>query len=176
VERLTALGIDCLKIEGRTKSHYYVARATQVYRAAIDDALAGRAFRPELLAELECLSNRGYTEGFYRRHAAAERQNYTDSASRNQRAIFVGEVTGCTDGWAEVTVRNRFAVGNELEFLTPAGNHRFQLRRMETVEGEPLAVAPGDGWRVRIQVPAGVEIRGEMGLVTRLLPNSPERV
>jgi U32 family peptidase len=76
VARLVAMGIDCLKIEGRTKSHYYVARATQAYRAAIDDALAGRPFRPELKHDLEGLANRGYTEGFYRRHAPAETQNY----------------------------------------------------------------------------------------------------
>ena len=69
VGRLVAMGIDCLKIEGRTKSHYYAARTAQVYRQAIDDALGGRPFRPELLRDLEGLANRGYTEGFYRRHA-----------------------------------------------------------------------------------------------------------
>ena len=44
VQRLVEIGVDCLKIEGRTKSHYYTARTTQVYRRAIDDALAGRPF------------------------------------------------------------------------------------------------------------------------------------
>jgi putative protease len=63
-ERLTKIGVDSLKIEGRTKSLYYVARTAQVYRRAIDDAVAGRPFNPELLiTELEGLSNRGYTGG-----------------------------------------------------------------------------------------------------------------
>ena len=94
VGRLVAMGIDCLKIEGRTKSHYYAARTAQVYRQAIDDALGGRPFRPELLTDLEGLANRGYTEGFYRRHAPAELQNYERGSSDNERQIFVGEVAG----------------------------------------------------------------------------------
>ncbi|RMG31886.1 MAG: U32 family peptidase, partial [Gammaproteobacteria bacterium] len=68
VERLVAIGVDGLKIEGRTKSPYYVARVTQAYRRAIDDALAGRPFDPALLTQLENLSSRGYTEGFLARH------------------------------------------------------------------------------------------------------------
>ena len=64
VEKLIKIGVDSLKIEGRTKSLYYVARTAQTYRRAIDDALAGRPFNPELYAELEGLANRGYTDGF----------------------------------------------------------------------------------------------------------------
>ena len=98
VERLVGMGIDCLKIEGRTKSHYYAARTAQVYRQAIDDALGGHPFRPELLTDLEGLANRGYTEGFYRRHAPSELQNYERGSSDNERQIFVGEVAGSADG------------------------------------------------------------------------------
>ena len=64
IEKLTNIGVTSLKIEGRTKSQYYVARTAQTYRRAIDDAVAGRPFNPELLLELEGLSNRGYTAGF----------------------------------------------------------------------------------------------------------------
>ncbi len=173
VGRLTAMGIDCLKIEGRTKSHYYAARTAQVYRAAIDDALAGRAYRPELLADLEGLANRGYTEGFYRRHAPGELQNLADGASRNQRGIFVGEVTGGADGWAEIEVKNRFEVGDDLELITPKGNRHFRLERMETLDGEALRVAPGAGWRVR--VPMAMDASGgapAMGLLARVLTES----
>ena len=56
VERLVRMGIHSLKIEGRTKSHYYVARTAQVYRTAIDAAVAGRPFDMALMAELEHLS------------------------------------------------------------------------------------------------------------------------
>jgi U32 family peptidase len=170
VARLVSMGIDSLKIEGRTKSHYYVARTAQVYRAAIDDALAGRAFRHDLLTDLEGLANRGYTEGFYRRHAPSELQNYDDGASRNQRQIFVGEVTGGRDGWADVRVKNRFAVGDELELLTPAGNHRFRLESMRKDDDTQLQLAPGDGWEVRIPVPpAAASALDRHSLLTRML-------
>ena len=91
VKRLAEMGIDSLKIEGRTKSHYYVARTTQVYRQAIDNAAAGKIFDANLLVELDKLANRGYTEGFYRRHTQEEYQNYEVGHSRSQQQ-FVGEV------------------------------------------------------------------------------------
>jgi len=65
VGRLVEIGVDSLKIEGRTKSHYYTARTAQVYRQAIDDAVAGRPFDAGLLGKLENLANRGYTDGFF---------------------------------------------------------------------------------------------------------------
>ncbi|WP_420825845.1 tRNA 5-hydroxyuridine modification protein YegQ [Thiocystis violacea] len=172
VGRLVAMGIDCLKIEGRTKSHYYAARTAQVYRAAIDDALAGRPFRRASLEDLEGLANRGYTEGFYRRHAPSELQNYADGASRNQRRIFVGDVIGGESGWVEIEVKNRFMVGDVLELMAPGGNREFRLERMETLEGEPLSIAPGAGWRVRIPVSGALEGMGVLdgaGLLTRAL-------
>jgi putative protease len=166
VERLVALGINCLKIEGRTKSHYYAARTAQVYRRAIDDAVAGRPFRPGLLADLDGLANRGYTEGFYRRHAPAELQNYGRGGSESERQRFVGEVVrvDAASGWAEIEVKNRFAVGDSLELITPVGNHGFCLEAMQDLEGNTIAVAPGAGHRVTIPVPRA---DCAMGLVTR---------
>jgi putative protease len=167
VGRLVAMGIDCLKVEGRTKSHYYAARTTQVYRQAIDDAVANRPFRPELLTELEGLANRGYSEGFYRRHAPTELQNYERGSSDNQRQIFVGEVMGKgDDGWVDIEVKNRFRVGDELELLTPGGNRRFRLEAMTDGEGQPRDLAPGAGWRVRIPEPLA---DCALGLLTRVL-------
>jgi len=166
VAALVGMGIDCLKIEGRTKSHYYAARTTQVYRRAIDDAMAGSPFRPELLTDLEGLANRGYTEGFYRRHAPSALQNYDRGSSENQRRIFVGEVTDSDGEWAEVEVKNRFAVGDDLEILTPGGNRRFRLDKMRNAEGEPTGTAPGAGHRVCI--PAPLADCG-LGLITRVL-------
>ncbi|GAL36021.1 putative protease [Vibrio maritimus] len=65
VERLTKMGVHSLKIEGRTKSFYYCARTAQVYRKAIDDAVAGKPFDESLMGTLESLAHRGYTEGSY---------------------------------------------------------------------------------------------------------------
>src|SRR5690606_28693090 len=51
IDRLVKIGVDSLKIEGRTKSLYYVARTAQVYRRALDDAVAGRPINPHPLTE-----------------------------------------------------------------------------------------------------------------------------
>jgi len=160
VERLAKMGIHSLKIEGRTKSHYYVARTAQVYRRAIDDAMAGRPFNPNLMGELEHLANRGYTEGFYRRHVPSEFQNYVNGNSTSNNQQFVGEVTDydAANGWLTVDVKNRFAQGDELELMTPKGNLRFNLSQLESVKGEKIDVAPGSGHIVRVPV------EGDLGL------------
>jgi putative protease len=158
VERLVKMGIDSLKIEGRTKSHYYAARTAQVYRQAIDDAVAGRPFDAALLGKLENLASRGYTDGFFQRHHHGDYQNYLDNHSKSVRQRFVGELVGYDDatGLAEVEVKNRFAVGDELELITPAGNRVFRLEDMRDMQGNAAAVAPGSGHRVRIPL-AGVD-------------------
>ncbi len=168
IHRLVRIGIDCLKIEGRTKSHYYTARTTQIYRQAIDDAVAGRPFRPELMGELENLSSRGYTDGFYQRHASQELQSYRDNSSRSARQQFVAEVISidARDGMALLDVKNKFAVGDRLELLTPAGNRRFTLEALEDQHGRAMSEAPGGGYVVRTRLP-GVGMG--MGLITRLL-------
>jgi putative protease len=167
VQRLTAIGVDCLKIEGRTKSHYYTARTTQVYRRAIDDALAGRPFDPGLLAELENLSNRGYTDGFFQRHESQELQSYRQGASTSTRSQFVAEVVGSdpATGLSRLAVKNKFRVGDQMELVSPAGNRRFRLEEMRDKHGEPLPEVPGGGWEVTARLPGEA---GEMALLTRL--------
>lgn len=168
VERLVRMGIDSLKIEGRTKSHYYAARTTQVYRWAIDDALAGRAFRSELMGELEGLANRGYTDGFYQRHESQELQNYRKNSSESERQIFVAEVLEQhADGSTKVEVKNKFAVGDRLELLTPRGNYPFTLEALRDAKGNPIQEAPGGGYQVCLQLPV---VADEMALITRNLP------
>ena len=156
VERLVALGVDSLKIEGRTKSPYYVARACQSYRQAIDDARAGRPFDAALLGALEGLANRGSTDGFYQRHHDSERQNYLRGHSESARSLYVGDVVGwdASTGRAEIDVKNRFAVGDRLEVIHPAGNRELVLTALHNAVGEPIAVAPGNGHRVFIDLPA----------------------
>lgn len=167
VARLAEIGIDSLKIEGRTKSVYYVARTAQIYRRAIDDAVAGRPFDVSLLGELESLANRGYTDGFYQRHHTADQQNYLRGHSESNRSQYVGDVVGydAATGLAEVVVKNRFQVGDRLEIVHPQGNQKLLLDRMENSEGESVSTAPGSGHRVRIPVAHQLD----KGLVTRFL-------
>ena len=155
VPRLMEIGIDSLKIEGRTKSAYYVARSCQGYRRVIDDVLAGKPFDPEVLAGLEGLANRGYTSGFFQRRPASEYQNYSDSHSTPGSGRYVGRALGwdAGRGLMEVQVKNRFEVGDTIEVLLPEGISKRVVRVMENGEGEPITVAPGDPHRVWIDLP-----------------------
>lgn len=154
VKRLMEIGIDCLKIEGRTKSYYYVARTAQVYRQAIDDAMAGKSFDPALMGALNGLSNRGYTDGFYQRHRADETQNYAYGSSGNSTQQFVAQVTAydAQTGISTVEAKNRFAVGDTLEIITPQGNRSCVLEALKNMAGEAVDVAPGSGHIMQLSI------------------------
>lgn len=169
VKRLMEIGIDALKIEGRTKSHYYTARTTQVYRQAIDDATAGKPFDMTLMTELDKLANRGYTEGFYRRHVPEEYQNYLDNGSKNHRQQFVGEILNYNEKTEllEIAVKNRFSFGDHLELMYPQEKLHFVLEHLENQQGEIISVAPGSGHTVYIRAP--VPEKRDFGLLLKEL-------
>jgi putative protease len=110
VQRLVEIGVDSLKIEGRTKSPYYVAR-TAGLPPAIDDAVAGRPSTRRLLGELEGLANRGYTDGFYQRHHDAEYAELPARPFRIRPQPLRRRCRGydAARGLAEIDVKNRFA-------------------------------------------------------------------
>ncbi len=173
VHTLAAMGIDSLKIEGRTKSAYYTARTAQVYRRAIEDAAAGRPFDMAMMDELEGLSNRGFTEGFYRRHPPGEYQNYESGASHSDKQQVVGEIREVNDNWITIDVKNRFSTGDFMELVTPAGNRSFRLEDMSDEEGARMEIAPGSGYVVKIPMPAEVapDMVDEFTMLVRYLPN-----
>jgi len=168
VQQLQQMGIESIKIEGRTKSHYYVARTTQIYRQAIEDAGAGNNLNLDLMDKLESLSNRGYTEGFYRRHVHDELQNYEKGTSNSDRQRFVGEVVmqESDERSLLIDVKNRFSVGDRLELMSPLGSIDFTLEEMQSDKKEPVNSAPGSGHRVRIHNPG---IQPDYGLLVRYL-------
>lgn len=166
IQRLVEIGVDSLKIEGRTKSHYYVARTAQTYKQAINDAVAGKAFQPELIGVLENLANRGYTDGFYQRHHTHEQQNYITGYSKSHQQQFCGEIRNYDEstGMAEILVKNKFSVGDKLEFIHPDGNHDIIVERMEDMHGHEMQEAPGGGYEVKIPLPA---CTNKLGLLAR---------
>lgn len=168
VQRLQQIGVHSLKIEGRTKSHYYAARTSQAYRQAIDDAAAGKMFDMELMDTLENMSNRGYTEGFYRRHVHDEYQNYTRGASISTQQQFVGEITFADDAWLTIDVKNRFQIDDEVELMTPSGNFTFTLKTILTTNNEPREDAPGSGFIVKIPRPEGCTVTEKSLLIRNL--------
>ena len=170
VDRLTKAGVHSLKIEGRTKSYFYCARTAQIYRKAIDDALQGKAFDPALMTQLEGLANRGYTEGFLRRHIHSEYQNYEHGSSNFDHQIFCGEVIERQGNYIKIDVKNRFVVGDSLELMTTSGNITFTLTEIKDKKGNLIEDAKGSGHIVEIPVPADVDM--SFALLIRNLPNS----
>jgi len=172
VGKLTQMGIDSFKIEGRTKSVYYVARTTQVYRQAIDDAVAGQAFDQSLMDELEGMANRGFTEGFYRRHPPGEYQNYERGISTSDKQQFVGAILNSNNDWLTIDVKNRFECGDQMQLLTTQGNISFVLPVIIGRDGKNTDAAPGSGHIVKIPLPEGLKPNAidEYSLLVRYLP------
>ena len=177
VHRLVDMGIDCLKIEGRTKSFYYTARTAQIYRRAIDDAVSGKKFDPSLMNELENLAHRGYTDGFFQIHAPQEMQRYRDSSSRSQRQLFVGEVIDIDieKNAVLIDVKNKFSIGDNLELVTPEGNISFQLKTMTDKKGQIIECAAGSSYEVWVPLDIPVKDAGKY-LLCRHLDEETARI
>ena len=176
VEALAKLGIHSLKIEGRTKSDYYVARTAQVYRQAIDDAVAGRPFDPALLDDLEGMANRGFTEGFLRRHVPSELQNYQTSHSQGEQ-LLVGAIASTEGANAWVDVKNAFATDDQLILMKPSGNVRFTAGIMFNKDGDEVSRAPGSGHHVELRLPCALEQSDQgFAMLLKIVPPPPQTI
>jgi putative protease len=153
VPDLINMGVHSLKIEGRTKSHYYVARTAQVYRQAIDDALAGKPFDTSLIGALDGLANRGYTEGFLRRHVHSDYQNYEYGSSKTDHQQFVAEIIKVTTDKLTLEIKNKLEVGDTVEIMTPEGNLTYLLEQIWDKNSKPIEAALGSGWTAQINNP-----------------------
>ena len=116
IPELMEAGVDSLKIEGRAKSAYYAAAVTAAYRHAIDAAAEGHALDPVWRAEVDKVSHRPYSTGFW----FGQPGQYTGDARyiRDWQVVAVVESCG-PDRRALCSLRNKFAVGDELELIGP---------------------------------------------------------
>lgn len=157
-----ASGIDSLKIEGRMKSVHYVASVVKAYRLAIDHYFAAPdsfSIQQEWLDELEKVSHRAYTTGFYFHRPASEDQIYGNS-SYIQTSDFVGLVLqyDADTGWAVVEQRNHMRCGQEIEVFQPSQPaFRQKLAVMQDELGSPIETAPHPQQIVRIKMVQPVE-------------------
>lgn len=168
IARLLEIGIDSCKIEGRTKSIYYVSRVVQSYRQAIDDAKAGKDLDTKLLGSLENLANRGYTDGFFERHHTEDYQNYMEGNSQSKKQLYVAEITGFDKnaGMLSLLSKNKICLGDKLEVILPTGNDAIQVEHIENQHGKTMAEVPGGGFEVKIPY-HGIDV--EYGLVAKYL-------
>ena len=124
LDELCDAGIDCLKIEGRAKTFYYVASVTAAYRKALDAYLADPAndnfeLPAEVYEELTRTSHRHYSPGFY--FGREQAKQATDSATYIREWEFVGTVDRWENGVAHCQQRGKWSLGDTLEALCPDG-------------------------------------------------------
>ena len=123
IDKILDIGIDSLKIEGRMKGIYYVANAVKTYREALDSYYSGNyKYNPKWLEELQTISHRLYTEGFYNGRPDESAQNYNDRNSYSQTHKLVAKVIGKEeDGATILEIRNRLTTSDEIEVIKAVG-------------------------------------------------------
>ena len=154
LKELTDAGIDCIKIEGRAKSAYYAAIVTGAYRHCIDDLVAGKPIDPVWRDEVDHVSHRIYSTGFYFGHPG----QYTENSRYIRQWQVSAIVESCDEnGLALCSLRNKFAMGDELEAVGP--NLRpfpFTVPQMTDAEGQSLQEPRTPQSKFWIQLPKPV--------------------
>ena len=154
LQELTEAGVDCIKIEGRAKSAYYAAIVTGAYRHVIDDIAAGRQPDPVWRDEVDHVSHRIYSTGFY----FGEPGQYTEN-SRYIRQWQIGAIVeSCNEkGLAVCSLRNKFARGDTLELVGPDTKpFAFTAEAMTDMDGNGLEEPRTPQMMFTIQLPKQV--------------------
>ena len=151
---LVDAGIDCIKIEGRAKSAYYAAIVTGAYRHAIDDVYAGRPIDPVWRDEVEHVSHRIYSTGFYYGHPG----QYVENSRYIRQWQIVAKVESCDEnGLALCSLNNKFKAGDALEVVGP-DTRPFPItaRDIRDLEGNPLEEPRNPQMKFTMQLPQAV--------------------
>ena len=121
IDKILDAGVDSLKIEGRMKGIYYVSNCVKVYKDALNSYYSGNyEYNPEWRNELESISNRSYTEGFYHGKAGKESLNYNNRNSYSQTHKLVAKIEKkLSDNEYLVAIRNKLFVGQEVQIVSP---------------------------------------------------------
>lgn len=158
IPELIEAGIMSLKIEGRIKTAYYVGTVIRIYREAIDDYLKDPALyeskKEYYLEEVKKASYRGFTTGFYYGKPNENEQIYT-SSSYIRTYDFIGMVLEYDEGggFATLEQRNKFVVGDEVEFVRHDGKAFMQrIEEMYNENGERIEEAPHPQQIVKLKV------------------------
>jgi putative protease len=159
IKEIYDAGVCSLKVEGRTKSEYYVAMVTRAYRQAIDDMMAGQSFNPDLLKELDKVANRGYHTGFMVKSPQVEGQNYDTSVPRYYSQKFGGIVTSgeAPAGYLPIEVRNKINLGDSGELITPDNKTiDFKVEKILNSKMESVTAAHGGSGVFFVESPTAV--------------------
>ena len=147
-------GVDCLKIEGRAKSAYYAAIVTGAYRHVLDDVAAGRPIDPIWRDEVEHVSHRHYSTGFF----FGQPGQYTENSRYIREWQICAVVESCdAAGNAVLSLRNKFSRGDTLEIVGPdCRPFSWTAGEMEDMDGVPLAEPRTPQQRFRAKLPCQV--------------------
>mgnify|MGYP000778572431 FL=1 len=151
IPELIDAGVTSFKIEGRMKSAYYAAAVTNAYRHAIDYALRGEELPKAWIDELNKVSHRPYCTGFY----YGDPGQHFAEASYFSDAYVCAVVENCADdGFAELTQRNRFCVGDMVELLTNEGEPiSFAVTELWDENGEAITATPHAMMKFKMRLP-----------------------
>lgn len=136
LKEMTEAGIDCIKIEGRAKSAYYAAIVTGAYRHGIDAVVRGEEIDPVWRDEVEHVSHRIYSTGFYYGYPG----QYTENSRYIRTWQICAIVESCDEeGNAVCSLRNKFRMGDELELVGPdVRPQAFTVGQMTDAEGTAI--------------------------------------
>ena len=116
--QLIDAGVDSIKIEGRTKSSYYVASVSSAYRHALDAYYDGKPLDQSWYEEVEMISHRPYSTGFF----LGDAEQYTPSSAYITSCDVIGIISECdSEGNAVIIQKNKFYPNDEVNILTPIG-------------------------------------------------------
>ena len=155
VSELMDAGVNSLKIEGRAKSAYYAACVTNAYRHAIDAAAEGQPLNPIWRDEVEKVSHRHYSTGFF----YGQPGEYTADGRYIRQWQVIAQVEECDEnGNAVLSLRNKFAKGDRVELVAPGLEPiAFDVPLMEDMEGLPLEEPRNPQMRFRMKLPTAVK-------------------
>ena len=154
LDDLQKAGVDCIKIEGRAKSAYYAAIVTGAYRHCIDSATQGQPLDPVWRDEVEHVSHRVYSTGFYYGFPG----QYTENSRYIREWQVCAIVESCTpEGLATCSLRNKFAQGDTLEAVGPdLRPFAFEVGEMLDAEGTALTEPKTPQMRFTLRLPKPV--------------------
>ena len=154
LQDLMDAGIDCIKIEGRAKSAYYAAIITGAYRHCIDDLAAGKPIDPVWRDEVDHVSHRIYSTGFYYGHPG----QYVENSRYIREWQIVAKVESCDEnGLALCSLNNKFRVGDELEVVGPDTRpFSINAQHIRDLEGVSLEEPRNPQMKFTMQLPKAV--------------------
>lgn len=167
LDKMINAGIHSFKIEGRTKSIYYVAMVTRCYRKAIDALTVGKKVDENLFNDIKKIHHRGYTEGFLVNRANQTLQRYDSGESNICTQEFGGTIVDAKDDHILIRPRNKLVRGDKIEIITPQASFYITIKDMLAPDGTQLEVLHG-GTNTEAWIPCGRAVHPEFGLVSKV--------